>query len=192
MFLKANEAQWGSCEWNSSRWQLTAQTAFKTKTLGIQSTLKQLWTVLSCWVIHWGLLWSRTRTNPPWLEQGCEIFNTLSSLCRYSCVLPQRLGYAVCPPPDHWGQWQIQTFNSRGIGSTEITSLPSPPSVFVLMWPDNVLPVWDFPFPRPLSVLPASMWPWNVTQWMDELGVNVYILYSTFTQTSEILTGDRL
>lgn len=131
MFLKANEAQWGSCEWNSSRRQLTAQTAFKTKTLGIQRALKQLWTVLSCWVIHWSLLWSRTRTNPPWLEQGCEIFNTLSSLCRYSCVLPQRLGYAVCPPTDHWGQWQIQTSNSRGTGSTEITSLPSPPSVFL-------------------------------------------------------------
>lgn len=148
--LKANEAQRGSCEWNSSQGQLTAQRAFKTKTLGIQRALKQLWTVLSCWVIHWGLLWSRTRTNPPWLEKGCEIFHTL---CRYSCALPQRLG-DVCPHPDHWGQWQMQTFNSRGTGSTEMISLPSPPLFSCV----NV--TWQCPargeFPLPQTFLCAS------------------------------------
>lgn len=44
-----------------------------------------------------------------------------------------------------------------------------------------------------VSVLPVSdlaMWPWNATQCMDVLGVNVYILYSTFIQTSEVLTRD--
>lgn len=162
MFWKANEAPWGSCEWNSSQGQLTAQTAFKTKTLGIQRALKQLWTVLSCWMIHWGLLWSRTRTNPPWLQQGWEIFHTLSSLCRYCCALPQRLGYAVCPHPEHWGQWQTQTFHSKALKWFPCHHLPH----FPVCECDNALPVWDFPFPRHFSVLPASTCPWNTTQWM--------------------------
>lgn len=45
-----------------------------------------------------------------------------------------------------------------------------------------------------VSVIPVSdlaMWPWNATQCMDVLGVNVYILYSTFIQTSEVLTRER-
>lgn len=45
-----------------------------------------------------------------------------------------------------------------------------------------------------LSVLPVSdlaMWPWNATQCMDVLGVNVYILYSTFIQTSDVLKRER-
>lgn len=46
-----------------------------------------------------------------------------------------------------------------------------------------------------VSVLTVSddlaMWPWNATQRMDVLGVNVYILYSTFIHTSEVLTRER-
>lgn len=45
-----------------------------------------------------------------------------------------------------------------------------------------------------VSVLPVSdlaMWPWNARQCMDVLGVNVYILYSTFLQISEVLTRER-
>lgn len=45
-----------------------------------------------------------------------------------------------------------------------------------------------------VSVLPVSnlaMWPWNATRCIDVLGVNVYILYSTFIQTSEVLTRER-
>lgn len=54
----------------------------------------------------------------------------------------------------------------------------------------QVLPEWDFPFPKPSSVLPASTWPWNATQWMDVLAVNIYLLHSTFTQAPEVLTGE--
>lgn len=46
-----------------------------------------------------------------------------------------------------------------------------------------------------VSVLTVSddlaMWPWNAKQCMDVLGVNVYILYSTFIHTSEVLTRER-
>lgn len=46
-----------------------------------------------------------------------------------------------------------------------------------------------------VSVLTVSddlaTWPWNAKQRMDVLGVNVYILYSTFIHTSGVLTRDR-
>lgn len=46
-----------------------------------------------------------------------------------------------------------------------------------------------------VSVLTVSdvlaTWPWNAKQCMDVLGVNVYILYSTFIHTSEVLTRER-
>lgn len=46
-----------------------------------------------------------------------------------------------------------------------------------------------------VSVLTVSddlaTWPWNAKQCMDVLGVNVYILYSTFIHTSEVLPRER-
>lgn len=51
-----------------------------------------------------------------------------------------------------------------------------------------------FPFVDPVSVLPLSdlaTRPRNATQCMDVPGVNVYILYSTFIWTSEVLTRER-
>lgn len=36
-----------------------------------------------------------------------------------------------------------------------------------------------------------ATWPWNAKQCMDVLGVNVYILYSTFIHTSEVLPRER-
>ena len=50
------------------------------------------------------------------------------------------------------------------------------------------------PSVEPVPVLTVSddvaVWPWNAKQCMDVLGVNVYILYSTFIHTSEVLTRD--